>query len=81
VARTSQDDVTGGHLDVPATCSGDVSEERIIAVGSMRHIHHIRALTSPDSRRNVSDPAKHALFTDDFDDDVGEYVEEPYTAL
>ena len=42
MARPSQDDVTGGHLDVPATSSGDVSEERVIAVGPMGHIHHIR---------------------------------------
>ena len=42
MARPSQDDVTGGHLDVAATSSGDVSEERVIAVGPMGHIHHIR---------------------------------------
>ena len=44
------------------------------------------ALTSPDSRLKVSDPAKHAfrLPIDDFDDDdddVGVYAEEPYTTL
>ena len=46
------------------------------------------ALTSPDSRLKVSDPAKHAfrLPIDDFDDDdddddVGVYTEEPYTTL
>jgi hypothetical protein len=41
VARSSQDDVTGSHLDVEATSSGDVSEERVITVGPMGHKHHI----------------------------------------
>ena len=41
MARPGQDDVTGCHLDVAATGSGDVSEERVITVGHMGHKHHI----------------------------------------
>jgi hypothetical protein len=41
VARPSQDDVAGSHLDVEATSSGDVNEERVIIVDPMGHKHHI----------------------------------------
>ena len=41
LTRSSQDDMIGGHLDVAATSSGDMCEERIISVGPMGHEHHI----------------------------------------
>ena len=65
VACPSQDDVTGGHPDVAATSSGDVSEERIIAVGRMGHKHHIRvgSLSRSISRQHT---VSHSNIWDDF---------------
>ena len=56
MTRSSQDDVTGGHLDIATARSGDESEERIIVVGPMGHKHHIR-VGSPS--RSIS--SQHAV--------------------
>ena len=50
MTRSSQDDVTGGHLDVATASSGDVSEERIIAVGRMGHEHNIGVGSPPQQQ-------------------------------